>query len=87
MVISLEVLCGEGAVVVLVLLLESEHQSLEAGIEPSIDHQSIPADDAIDEFLILWVYFGVVAFAEVVDPVILRVVLDIGVNAVDAFHH
>lgn len=73
--------------VIFILLLESEHQSLEAGIESSIDHQSIPADDAIDELPILGVHFGVVAFAEVVDPVVLRVVLDIGVHAVDALHH
>jgi hypothetical protein len=68
---------------VLVLLLEGQDQSLETCIQFAIVHQSVFADYPVDEFSVLGVVLWVVSLTQVVHPIILRIVLDVGMNSID----
>lgn len=70
---------------VLVLLFEGKNQSLETGVYFAIDAESVLTDNPIDELPISRIIFRVISLTKIVDPVILRVVLDIRVNSVDLF--
>jgi hypothetical protein len=72
------ILRGEYFMEVLILLLEGEHHSVETGVEFVIGHESVFFDDCLYKSPVFGVAFGIVDLLEVVHPIILRVVLDIG---------
>lgn len=73
--------------IVLILLLQRQHHSLEAGVQLSIAHQSIFGDDVPDKLIILGVVLLILVIFQVVHPVILRVVFNVGQFIVDSLHH
>lgn len=80
---SLEVLSGECSVEVLVLFFKGQHQSLETRIYLSVHVKAVFGDDSIDKLAVFGVILAIVLFAEVVDPIVLGIVLDVGVHPVD----
>jgi hypothetical protein len=60
---------------------------LKTCIELSIVDKAVSADYSFDELPILGVYFGIIAFGQIIDPIILRVVFNIGMYSIDALHN
>ena len=81
--------------VVLVLLLECQHHSLEARVHLFLhlisylflDKQSILLYYTLDEQVVFWIVLRIFAVLQVVYPVVLWVVLDVSQLIVDFLHY
>ena len=88
-------ICGKLVLVVLVLLLECQHHSLEARVHLFLhlisylflDKQSILLYYVLDEQVVLWVVLRIFAVLQVVYPVVLWVVFNVRQLIVDFLHY